>query len=162
MSLLWVAIFAVAISFGGVLLFGAPYLPTLRKQSDEAFELLALKEGETLLELGCGDGRVLVAAAKRGLNVVGIELNPFLALLCWFRTLRYRGRVRIIWGDFWRTDWPEADGIFVFLLQKYMPKLDKKITQESKKPVKLVSFAFTIESKKAHRQVDGLSLYLYK
>lgn len=154
------AVAVVIVAFAGVLFFGAPYLPTLSKQVDTALELLELKPGQTLLELGSGDGKVLVAAAKAGLNVVGIELNPFLVAISWLRTWRYRKQVKIIWGDFWRTPWPEADGTFAFLLDKFMPKLDERMQQA--KPAKLVSFAFEIPSRKPTIKKDGLFLYLYK
>jgi hypothetical protein len=49
-------ILVMLICFGGVLLFGAPYLPTLKPQVHAALELANLKPGQTLLELGCGDG----------------------------------------------------------------------------------------------------------
>lgn len=148
--------------FGFVVLFGAPYLPVLSKQKTSALELLALKPGDTLLELGSGDGRVMRAAAAKGMNVVGYELNPVLVLVSLLTTWKYRKNVRIIWGDYWSRPWPEAQGIFVFLLPKYMKKLDTKITQYSYKPVKLMSFAFEIPSKRAVLKKDGLFLYLYK
>src|SRR5690606_558532 len=108
-----------------VIFYGAPYLPTFKKSVDEALDLIDLQAGQTLLELGCGDGRVLIAAAERGLKVVGYELNPLLAALSWVRTRKYAGRVQVVWGNYWTKSFPEsADGIFVFLLQKYMPKLD--------------------------------------
>jgi hypothetical protein len=148
--------------FGLVLLRGAPYLPTLKPQVEVALDLVDLEPGQTLLELGSGDGRVLRAAAQRGLNVVGYELNPLLViwsrLLCW----RYRKHVRIVWGDFWRAEWPPAEGIFVFLLPRYMKKLDKKVMQYSGRPIKLVSFAFEIEDYKPEIIKHGVRLYLYK
>src|SRR4051812_6247397 len=119
----------IVLLFGFVVVFGAPYLPTLKKQTSEALNLLNLKEGQTLLELGCGDGRVLKAAARRGLCGVGYELNPLLVVIAWLNTIKYRKQVKIIWGNYWNRSWPEAQGIFVFLLAKYMEKLDKKITQ---------------------------------
>lgn len=155
-------IFLVLVLFAFVVLFGAPYLPTLSKQTETALDLLQLKPGQTLLELGCGDGRVLVAAAERGLCVVGYELNPILALTSWVRTIKYRDKVKIVWGNYWTKSWPEADGIFVFLLDKYMIKLDKKITQNySNKKIKLVSFAFEIPNKTAAKSSNGLFLYQY-
>jgi SAM-dependent methyltransferase len=161
--MIWLSLIPVAliICFGGVLLFGAPYLPTLGPQVRTALELTGLRAGDTLLELGCGDGRVVIAAAKQGINVVGYELNPLLVVLAWLRTRRYRKQVRIIWGDFWREPWPPAEAIFVFLLPKYMPKLNTKVMQYSNKPVKLVSFAFTIPSRKPIQQKAGLYLYKY-
>jgi SAM-dependent methyltransferase len=161
-TVLLLALLVVAACFGLVLLRGAPYLPTLTPQVTAALDLIDLKPGQTLLELGCGDGKVLIAAADRGLNAVGYELNPIMALIAWLRTRRYRGRVRVVWGDFWRADWPKAEGIFVFLLNPFMDKLNTKIVQYPGKPVKLVSFAFKIPGKKPKRIQDGVYVYEYK
>ena len=68
------------IAFTFVVLFGAPFLPTLKDRVPEAIKLIGLKEGETLLELGSGDGRVLRCAAENGLNAIGYELNPLLVI----------------------------------------------------------------------------------
>jgi hypothetical protein len=153
---------ALVICFAGVLLFGAPYLPTLAPQVRAAIDLADVKPGQTLLELGCGDGRVLLAAARQGINAVGYELNPLLAAAAWLRTRRYRGRVKVVWGDFWRKPWPQAEAIFTFLLPKYMTKLDKKIMQYPHKPVKLVSFAFEIPGREIDGEQAGVYLYVYR
>ncbi|HUY85425.1 MAG TPA: methyltransferase domain-containing protein [Candidatus Dormibacteraeota bacterium] len=162
--MIWLGLVLIilAVCFGGVLLFGAPYLPTLKPQILAALELADLKPGNTLLELGCGDGRVLLAAAKRGYNAVGYELNPLLAAIAWLRTRRYRRQVRVVWGDFWRADWPPAEVVFTFLLTKYMPKLDKKVMRYAHKPVKLVSYAFTIPGKPPAAAKNGVYLYRYE
>jgi predicted RNA methylase len=148
----------VFVTFAGVLLRGAPYLPTIEKQGRAALDLLSLQPGQMLLELGSGDGRVMVLAAKAGLHVVGVELNPFLVVISWLRTWRYRKQVRIIWGDFWRVQWPECDGVFTFLLDRYMVRLDAKM-QTVHKP--LASFAFQIPDRKPKAVKDGVYLYRY-
>lgn len=156
------AVFSVLVLlFGFVLLFGAPYLPTRKKQTEAALDLLDLKKGETLYELGCGDGRVLKLAARRGLQAVGYELNPLLVLIAWLHTYRYRKQVKVVWGNFWRADLSRADGVFVFLLDRFMDKLDKKLAREVRKPLKLVSFAFKIPDKKIEKYRDGMFLYKY-
>ena len=157
-----IIIVLVLLAFSSVLLFGAPYLPTMKRQVVAALELADLKAGQTLLELGCGDGKVVLAAARKGYKVVGYELNPLLALIAWLRTMKYRGLVTIIWGDFWRKDWPEAEAIFVFLLPRYMSKLNNYIIQYKHKPVKLISFAFAIPDKQTTKQKDSVFLYIYK
>lgn len=159
----WLIIVALvlALCFGSVLLFGAPYLPTLGPQVEIALRLSSLKKGQTMIELGCGDGKVLIAAAERGAKVVGYELNPLLWLLCWLRTRRYRKQVRVIWGDFWKKQWPQADVIFAFLLPRYMEKLNKKVIQSASNPVKLVSFAFEIPDRPPTRYKGGVYLYEY-
>lgn len=152
----------VFVAFAFVLGFGAPYLPTLSPQVNAALKLADLKEGQTLLELGSGDGRVLFAAAEKGYKAIGYELNPLLVIYSKLRARKYRGRVKVRWGNFWTRKWPKADAIFVFLLDNYMTKLDNKITQEYSRPVKLVSFAFTIPEKAPAKELDGVYLYTYK
>ena len=151
--------------FGFVVFWGAPYLPTLKPQVDDGLDLLDLQPGQTLLELGCGDGRVMLAAAKRGLNVVGYELNPILVVVSWLLTWRYRRQVKVVWGSFWTATWPAADAVYVFLLDKYMPKLDKKIIQQraqQDKPIKLLSQAFKLPQRLVTAHKGGTYLYYYK
>jgi SAM-dependent methyltransferase len=159
--MIWLVALLVLLCFAGVVLFGAPYVPTLRPQIEIALDLADLEPGQTLLELGSGDGRMLVAAAKRGFNAVGYELNPIMAAVCWLRTRRYRKQIKVIWGDFWRQNWPPTEVIFVFLLPKFMPKLNKKIMHSIDQPVKLVSFAFPVPGRQADQQKDGVYLYNY-
>jgi hypothetical protein len=162
--MIWILIVigVLLLCFGGVLLFGAPYLPTLRPQIYTALDLAELKPGSTLLELGCGDGRVAIVAAQKGIKVIGYELNPLLALWAWVRTIPYRKTVKIVWADFWSRPWPEADAAFVFLLDRYMAKLNKKCMRYPFKPLQLLSFAYKIPGMKPHRQKNGVYLYQYK
>lgn len=161
MSLFIVIVAAAVMLFGFVVLFGAPYLPTKKEQTKVALDLLDLKKGQTLLELGCGDGRVMRAAAARGIKCVGYELNPILVLIARMNTLRFRRLVTVRWGNYWKAQWPKADGIYVFLLDKYMKRLDDKIASEHT-PIKLASFAFKIPGKKPTKQKAGIFLYTYK
>lgn len=152
---------ALVLLFGFVVLFGAPYLPTLSKQQEAALDLLDLQPGQLLLELGSGDGRMLVAAARRGIRVVGYELNPLLAAWSWLVTRRYRRLVAIKCANFWRVSMPAADGIYVFLLDRYMGKLHNKIVQEISNPVNVVSFAFQFPESKHITEKSGLYLYVF-
>lgn len=152
----------VILVFGAVLVVGPPYVPTLSKQVDTALDLLDLKPGQTLLELGSGDGKVMKAAAERGLTVVGIEFNPFLVIISRIRCWKYRKQVTVRWDDLWRAKWPQADGIFTFMLQRQMERLDKRIDVWHQKPVKLASFAFHIPDRPPKSKYNGIFLYEYK
>lgn len=162
MTLLFYFLVSLVLIFGLVVFVGAPYLPTLKPSIEDAFKLLDLKPGQSLLELGSGDGRVLLEAGKRGIIATGYELNPTLVIYSKLLTWRYRKLVTVYWGNFWLADWPKTDAIYVFLLQKYMKKLDNKIVQTyPSHSVKLVSLAFNIPTKKPTKQVKGLYLYKY-
>lgn len=151
----------IILAFGLVVFVGPPYLPTMRKQINAGLDLLEMAPGETLLELGSGDGRVMRVAAARGYRVIGIELNPILVLVSHIVTWRYRSQVRIIWGSYWGLPWPRADAIFTFMLPRYMGRLDERIEKWRTKPVKLASFAFVIPGKEPVEKRDGVYLYQY-
>jgi len=143
-------------------LFGPPYVPTLRLNMQSALDLLDLKPGQTLLDLGSGDGRVLLAAAQRGWNAVGIEVSPILVIISKIRTRKYRKQVRVIWGNYFFTKWPPADGIFSFMIQYQMRKLDERIEQWHTKPIQFASFAFKIPDKTIVKERGPVYLYEYK
>ncbi len=152
----------LVLAVGVALLFGPPYVPTLRLHMTTALDLLNLKPGQTMLDLGSGDGRVLVAAAKRGWNAVGIEVSPLLYIISRIRTWRYRKQVRVIWGNYFLTHWPPAEGIFSFMIQYQMKRLDQRIEEWHEAPVRLASFAFKIPGKKVAEERDAVYLYEYK
>ena len=150
---------ALIIANGYILFWGAPYLPSLKPHVNAALDLLDLKPGQVVYDLGCGDGRFLKAAAKQGIKGVGYELNPFWFAYAWLTTHRYR-QIEIRFGDFWKADISHADALYVFLLTKYMAKLDQKI-KNSGKHLKLASHTFKIPGKKPIAETYGVFLYLY-
>jgi SAM-dependent methyltransferase len=160
-GLLVIIALLLAYSFAIGIVFGAPYLPTMRGQRQTALELLDLKPGQTLYDLGCGDGRMLKAAAERGLNAVGYELSPLLVLMALVINWRYRRQVSVRWGNFWRADLSGADGIYVFLLTKYMVRFDKLVRARVKKGTKVASYTFKIPRKKPIAQANAVYLYKY-
>lgn len=153
----------LVLSYGAVLPFGAPFLPTLKKQSADALDLLELKTGQIFVDLGCGDGRLLSLAASRGLKAIGYELNPFLVAYAWLTTRRYGRLVSVRWGNFWHADLSDVDGLFVFLIGHHMKRLDRLISKYSRThQIRLVSHAFKIPGKKPAAKRGALLLYIYK
>ena len=149
--------------YGAVLLFGAPYFPTLKNQLDKPLKLMDLKPGQVVYDLGCGDGRLLKLAARQGLVAIGYELNPFVALYAWVTTLRYGSRVKVKWGNFWHADISNADGVFVFLITHHMQHLDQfLLAQKFKKPVRVVSHAFKIPGHQPVKKSGAMFLYIYE
>lgn len=156
---------ALILPFFIVIVSGAPYLPTRRRQVEQALDMLKLKPGQTLLELGCGDGTVIVIAAKREIKVIGYEVNPFLWFIAWVRTRKYRKQVQVYWGDFWSKPFPSStDAVYVFLIDHFMGRLHKKLLSEikkCKKCIKVASYTFSIPDKKPEEQKGAIYLYKY-
>lgn len=146
--------------FIGIVVVGAPYVPSKRIHIGDALTLLDLKNNQLLVELGCGDGRVLRAAAEKGLRARGYELNLLLFIVAYFKCWRYRKNVKVIWGNYWYADLSDADGVFVFSADIYMKRLDRKIIRADK-PIKLASLGFKIPDKKPVRKKGAVYLYNY-
>ena len=158
----WLIALCVVIPFAYVLMFGAPYLPTRKRQVNQALDLLNLKKGELLVDLGSGDGAVLVEAAKRGIRCIGYELNPLVFSISYIRVWKYRKLVTLRLRNFWNVPIPkEAKAVFVFLLDKYMVKLDRKLETELSKGTKVVSYTFEIPARKPVKVSGALIVYQY-
>ena len=125
-------------------LHGVPWVPTREKRIRKALELAKLQPGETLYDLGAGDGRVLLMAVQEfGAQAVGIEIGPVQCALGWLRILLNGGRHRtqIRCGNFYRADVAEADVVFVYLTSAQTTRLGKKLTRELRSGVRVVSVA---------------------
>lgn len=161
-SVLTIIMLVVFLGSTFVILFGAPYVPTLAKTRHDALELLNLQPGQVLYELGSGDGSLIQEAAAKRLKVVGYELNPLLVLLSKWRTRKYKKQVRVVWGNFWKADFSKADGIFVFQMDRSMKKLEAKIKKETQgRQLKIASHAFQIPGKKPTQKRGAIFLYVY-
>jgi len=80
-SLALILLIAVLVFFARYFLgvgIGAPWLPLRRRDIPDGFALVDISSTDVVIDLGSGDGRLLIEAAKRGATVIGYELNPFL------------------------------------------------------------------------------------
>lgn len=151
----------LAVAFGLGAWLGAPYLPILSRDSAALLELSQLQPGQTLIDLGSGDGRLLRHAAARGIRCIGYEINPFLVLISRLVTWRYRRLITIHLADFWHVTLPPADAVYVFLIQRYMARLDRKLTAEITRPTRVVSFVFEIPHRQPVQRNSNTFVYAY-
>jgi protein-L-isoaspartate O-methyltransferase len=150
----------------------APYYPTPETVVEKMLEFGGLKPGETMFDLGSGDGRIVFMAAKVfQANAIGVELDNDLARQSAERARKLGFKnARIIHGDLLKQDYSTADLLTVYLLpssikDKVQPLLEKQL----KKGARVVSHDFNFPGWKHVKSLtidddgEGRShtLYLY-
>lgn len=165
-NLLLLAFCILLIPFAMVIVFsGAPYLPTRRKQILDAIDMAKLKPGDFVVDLGSGDGEVQKVLAEKGIKSLGYEINPYLFLISKIRLFRHRDLAEVRLANFWDQSLPdETTTVFTFLLDKYMSRLDVKLSDQAhklQKPLNLISFAFKIPDRDPIKIKGGMFLYKY-
>jgi len=144
---------------------GAPWVPTHRDIVDRMLRMAAVRPGELVYDLGCGDGRVLVAAARHfGARAVGVELDlgRYLWSVLTITLLGLWGRVRLIRADLFDVDLSSADVVFAYLLQDTNDRLKDKLRNELRPGARIVSNTFHFSGLPLARMDDELRLYLYR
>jgi precorrin-6B methylase 2 len=136
---------ALAVSISWTIPHGGLWAPSSRKAIRSMLSLAGLKPGELLYDLGCGDGRILVAAARDfQARAVGIELDPLRYAWCWLR-IRLLGlseQVKLIRGNLFTVDTSQADVVVVYLLPGALKKLESKLLRELSPGTRVVSNTF--------------------
>lgn len=158
MDVVLIVFLLLAIMFAVTAVSGAPWVPVRAYDVEKLLDDAGVQKGTTYLELGCGDGRLVKAAAKRGAKAVGYELNPLLWLVAWLRCVGTpNARVRL--GDFWRVDLHASDVVMAFLVPRTMPRLAKKAAAEMKPGARLVSYIFEIPGQKPKKRRKSWLVY---
>jgi SAM-dependent methyltransferase len=123
---------------------GALYVSTSRVRISAFMDAVPMKTGQLLVDIGCGDGRVLRKARRRyGVKAVGYELNPLAYLQAKLLCLGLKN-VEVKWRNFWKADLSEADVVFCYLFPDVMPDLAAKLEANAKPGAVVVSCNFNL------------------
>ncbi len=143
---------------------GSPWVPTTFKMVHKMLDLADIQPNELVYELGCGDGRIAVIAARKyQARVVGIELNPFLWLWCQLVITIFglRGRVKVVLGNFYKQDLRDADVLVCYLLPKTNKELEGKLLRELRPGTRVVSNTFLFYQVRLSKRDGKALLYLF-
>ena len=160
MILFWIIFIILFLSFGVIVFIGAPYVPSRIADDIKLFDELNLKKGSVVVDLGSGDGKVLVEASKRGLVAVGYELNPFLYLVSRLRLRKYP-KSKVYLGNYWSADLSKANLVFVFSAAPFMERIYSLLKNQLKKGSYVASYAFSFEGVKIHKKIEPINLYRF-
>lgn len=125
----------------------APYVVTPYEVVEEMLRLAKVGPADVLYDLGCGDGRIVIAAAQRfGARGVGIDIDPRRVdeANAAARRAGVADRVRFAVQDLYRTDFSEASVVTLYLFPEMNAKLRPKLLSELKPGSRVVSHEFGI------------------
>ncbi len=144
---------------------GSGWGPTPSRKVRIMLEMCNVKSSDTVYDLGCGDGRIIVAAARLyGARAVGIEADPlrFLISLIRVRLSGVQGRVRVVHGDFFKVNLSEATVVTLFLQQRTNRKLEGKLISELRPGSRVVSYVWKMEDWSPVLVDDENEIYVYE
>ena len=132
----------------------APYVASPQEIIDVMLESAAVKQGDRVFDLGCGDGRIVITAAKRfGAKAVGVELNPQLARMASDTIIRLglQNHASIVKANMFDVDVSSADVVTLYLLTKSNEMLKPKLEKELRAGARVVSHDYAVRGWKPIR-----------
>jgi SAM-dependent methyltransferase len=133
------------------------WVPTPMEIVEAMLDMAEVKAGDKLVDLGAGDGRIAIAAAKRGADATGIEFNPDMVALSKRNAARAGvSNARFIQGDIFQSDFSDADVVTMYLLPVLNERLRPQLL-DMKPGTRVSSHQFTMGNWKpdARRSVAG-------
>jgi SAM-dependent methyltransferase len=122
------------------------YLPTPQVLVERMLTMAQVGPKDVVYDLGSGDGRLVIQAAKRGAQAVGVEFNPELVAYSESRARAegLAGKARFVQGDIFETDFSKATVVTLYLLSTLNVRLRPKLL-EMRPGTRVVSHAFNMD-----------------
>lgn len=166
-SLIWLVL-ALAVAVLSMILWpwtiGSVWEPTSMKIVRMMIEMAEVGPDDIVYDLGSGDGRIVVEAARRRqARAVGIEADPLRVLWSWLviALFNLRNRTRVVWGNFFHKSISEATVVTLFLTQRTNQRLKAKLHQELKPGTKVLSHVWTFDGWLPAKVDTEAKIYMY-
>lgn len=140
---------------------GAPFVPIDTAVLKRMLALVQVQPGEKAVDLGSGDGRIVLELARAGAKAHGYEINPFL-MLASRRNIKNAGiaeHASIHWKSFWKEDLSSYQIVTLFGMPHMMKRLAIKLRKELKPGARVISHQFMFPDWPVSQQESQLYLY---
>jgi 16S rRNA A1518/A1519 N6-dimethyltransferase RsmA/KsgA/DIM1 with predicted DNA glycosylase/AP lyase activity len=140
---------------------GAPFVRTSDKRTKSIIRATKNIKPKRIIDLGCGDAKLVIALAEAGYNVDGIEIQPLLVMRARRNVKKHRleDKVNIYWGSFWKLDVSKYNMAVLFGAQHIMPRLGRKLQSELPPKSYIVSNTYTFPNIEVVRQDGEIRIY---
>jgi SAM-dependent methyltransferase len=145
------------------LMTGAPFIASGKKRVDAILFLAKAKKDDHVVELGCGDARIIRRLWFTGVrDLTGYEFS--MPTYLWARFLKWKNRSgeKIVFGDFWKVDYSKVDVLICFLMDGAMKRFEKEVWGTLKSGARLVSNEFELPGVKPDETRGRVHLYVKK
>lgn len=136
-----------------------PYVPTPQPVVDKMLDMAKVKKGDVLYDLGCGDGRIVITAAKeRGARGVGIDLNPqrISEAEANAKEAGVTDRVKFMEGDLFKANFADATVVTLYLLPDVNQRLRPQLWKQLKVGTRVVSHDFDMGAEWPPEKVEKI------
>ena len=143
-----------------------PYVRTADDVVQGMLDLAAVGPNDHVIDLGCGDGQILIAAARRGASGLGVDIDPYPLQLGQYYARRagVAERVRFVRQDLFQTDLRQHNVVMLYLSVALNRRLLPKLRAELPRGARIVSHKFDMGGDwlpTRTLQVDGVPIYLW-
>ncbi len=147
--------------------FRSPFVPSNRPTIEKMLKVAKLKKKERIVDLGCGDGRIVFTAERQyGALASGYEISIIVWLLAQTNRLFKGAKAPIYRRNFFQADLRQTDVVFCYLLPEVMKKLAPKFKKELPKGARIVSAAFRLPGWRIHKEYPregrATPIFIYK
>lgn len=133
----------------------APYIPTKMETIRKILKLAGVKKGKKFYELGSGDGRVVITAAKLGANSYGIEQSWLRVIYSILKAKKlHLKRAHFFHGNIFKKTYTDGDIVYIYLLNKGVSRLEEKLKKELKKGSIVITQTYHFPNWKPFKKVD--------
>ncbi|XP_027025358.1 ATP synthase subunit C lysine N-methyltransferase [Tachysurus fulvidraco] len=120
-----------------------PFVPATNTQVNNVLRVLQSRSG-TLVDIGSGDGRIVIAAAREGFRSVGFELNPWLVWYSRYKAWRQgvHRHTSFYISDLWKVSFSQYSNVVIFGVPQMMEQLETKLQRELQSSARVVACRF--------------------
>jgi SAM-dependent methyltransferase len=145
--------------------WGAPWIPVSLRTADRMLRMAETQPGQTVIDLGAGDGRLVVLAARKyKARAIGVEIDPLrtLAANAIIRLLGLQGKAQVRWGNLHRFNVSGADVVALYLMQGTNQKLKESLEKSLRPGAKVVSYMFSMSGWTPVALDDRHGIFVYE